>query len=237
MKKPMIGIVPLYDEKKESYWILPGYMKGIERAGGIPVMLPLTSDEDMIASIAEIFDGFLFTGGHDVDPVLYGEVVEEYCGKPCRERDVMEEVLFKHVLELDKPALGICRGLQLFNVLLGGNLYQDIIIQREPKSNIEHQQKPPYDKLVHSVKIEKDTILYGIIGKETIDVNSYHHQGIKQLSKQLKCAAKAEDGMIESVFMPDKRFVLAVQWHPEFIFNSDDDNLKLFVEFVKAVFK
>lgn len=234
MKKPMIGIVPLYDEIKESYWMLPGYMKGIERAGGIPVMLPLTSDEDIIASIADAFDGFLFSGGQDVNPSLYGEVKEEYCGNPCSERDKMEEVLFKRVIELDKPALGICRGLQLFNVLLGGTLYQDIIIQKETKSDIKHQQKPPYHKPVHSVKIEKDTVLYDIIGKDTINVNSYHHQGIKELSKHLKCAAKAEDGMIESVFMPDKRFVLAVQWHPEFLFNVDDDNLKLFVEFVKS---
>ncbi|MEL7648668.1 MAG: gamma-glutamyl-gamma-aminobutyrate hydrolase family protein [Sedimentibacter sp.] len=234
MKKPMIGVIPLYDEKKESYWMLPGYMKGIERAGGIPVVLPLTSDADIIASIADKFDGFLFTGGHDVDPGMYGEKKEEYCGEPCSERDVMEEALFKRVIELDKPAFGICRGLQLFNVLLGGSLYQDMIIQREPKSNIEHRQKPPYDKPVHSVHIEKDTILYDILEKETINVNSYHHQGIKQMSKKLMCAAEAEDGMIESVYMSDKRFVLAVQWHPEFMFNVDDDNLKLFVEFVRA---
>ena len=234
MKKPMIGIIPLYDEKKESYWMLPGYMKGIERAGGIPVMLPLTSDLDMIISIADTFDGFLFTGGQDVDPSMYGEVKEEYCGKPCLERDVMEQALFRHVLELDKPAFGICRGLQLFNVLLGGTLYQDMIIQMESNTKIEHKQKLPYDKTIHLVNIEKDTILYDVIGKEAINVNSYHHQGIKQLSKHLKCAAKAEDGIIESVFMPDKRFVLAVQWHPEFIYNSDDDNLQLFVKFVKA---
>lgn len=234
MKKPMIGIIPLYDEKKESYWMLPGYMKGIEKAGGIPVMLPLTSDIDMIISIADTFDGFLFTGGQDVDPSMYGEVKEKYCGKPCYERDIMEEALFKHVLELDKPAFGICRGLQLFNVLLGGTLYQDMIIQRESNTKIEHKQKPPYDKPIHLVNIEKDTILCDVFGKEVINVNSYHHQGIKQLSKHLKCAAKAEDGIIESVFMPDKRFVLAVQWHPEFIYNFDEGNLQLFVEFVKA---
>lgn len=230
----MIGIIPLYDEKKESYWMLPGYMKGIERAGGIPVMLPLTSDLDIITSIADTFDGFLFTGGQDVDSGMYGEVKEEYCGEPCHERDMMEQALFKRVLELDKPAFGICRGLQLFNVLLGGTLYQDMIVQMESNTKIEHKQNPPYDKPIHLVNIEKETILYDVFEKDAINVNSYHHQGIKQLSKLLKCAAKAEDGIIESVFMPDKKFVLAVQWHPEFIYNSDEGNLKLFEKFVKA---
>ncbi|MFA9422286.1 MAG: gamma-glutamyl-gamma-aminobutyrate hydrolase family protein [Sedimentibacter sp.] len=234
MEKPLIGIIPLYDEKKESYWMLPGYMKGIESAGGIPIMLPLTTDIDMIISFADTFDGFLFTGGQDVEPNMYGEAKEDYCGMQCHERDLMEESLFKLVLELDKPAFGICRGIQLFNVLLGGTLYQDINIQMKSSTRIEHRQKPPYNKPIHLVNIEKDTILYDLLGKQAINVNSYHHQGIKQLSKHLKCAAMAEDGIIESVFMPDKKFVLAVQWHPEFVYNCDEDNLRLFIEFVKA---
>jgi len=126
VKKPMIGVLPLYDEKKESLWMLPGYMKGIEAAGGIPVMLPLISDTDIIMSIADSFDGFLFSGGQDVNPAIYGEKMEAFCGKPCDERDSMERMLFEQVTKLDKPILGICRGLQLFNALLGGTLYQDI---------------------------------------------------------------------------------------------------------------
>mgnify|MGYP000976640359 CR=1 FL=1 len=234
MKKPMIGVLPLYDEKKESYWMLPGYMKAVEEAGGIPVIPALTTDVGDISSIAETFDGFLFTGGPDIDPGIYGEKAEEYCGKPCPERDTMEEILFRDVIKLDKPAFGICRGLQLFNALLGGTLYQDIPSQMPSGKNIIHSQKPPYDKPVHSVHIEKASPLYQVLKLDHMMVNSYHHQGIKRLSDQLVPAAKAEDGLIEAVHMPGKRFIRAVQWHPEFIYKADENNMKLFIEFVKA---
>lgn len=234
MKKPMIGIIPLYDEKKESYWMLPNYMKGIEEAGGIPVMLPLTTDSEVIMSIADAFDGFLFTGGQDVNPDIYGEKTEIFCGKLCIERDCMEEILFKQLIKLDKPAFGICRGLQMFNAVLDGTLYQDINIQMQSEIQIAHQQKPPYDKPVHLVNIEKETPLYRILKADTLMVNSYHHQGIKKLSNQLLCAAKAEDGLTEAVYIPGKRFIMAVQWHPEFIYKADNSNFELFVEFIKS---
>ncbi|OLS33820.1 gamma-glutamyl-gamma-aminobutyrate hydrolase family protein [Bacillus sp. MRMR6] len=233
MGKPMIGVLPLYDNEKESYWMLPGYMRGIEDAGGIPIMLPLTTDEDMIARIANTFDGFLFTGGQDLNPELYGEKIEDLCGEICKERDLMEAALFKHVTELDKPAFGICRGLQLFNVLLGGTLYQDIPTERS-ESKINHQQNPPYTEPVHDVYIARDTLLYNILQTDSIKVNSYHHQGIKNLSEQLVPAATADDSLIEAVVMPNKKFTLAVQWHPEFNYMYDDQNFKLFLEFVRA---
>jgi putative glutamine amidotransferase len=233
MGKPMIGVLPLYDKEKESYWMLPGYMKGIEDAGGIPIMLPLTTDEDLIVRMANRFDGFLFTGGQDVNPELYGEKTKDVCGEICKERDMMEAVLFKHVVDMDKPALGICRGLQVFNVLLGGTLYQDIPTELSG-SKLNHQQKPPYSEPVHDVHIAKDTLLYEILQSESIKVNSYHHQGIKNLSEQLVPAATAEDRLIEAVVMPNKKFILAVQWHPEFNYMHDDQNFKLFLEFVRA---
>jgi putative glutamine amidotransferase len=230
MKKPMIGVLSLYDEEKESYWMLPGYMKGIEEAGGIPVMLPLTTDKDIILSLAHSLDGFLFTGGHDVNPALYGEAATELSGVLCTERDQMEQLLFTFAAELDKPILGICRGLQLFNALLGGTLYQDIPAQRP--SIVNHKQKPPYSKPVHQVYIEKDTLLHQVLQTDSFMVNSYHHQGIKKLSEQLEAAAIADDGLIEAVVMPNKTFILAVQWHPEFSYKQDNHNFKLFQEFV-----
>jgi putative glutamine amidotransferase len=232
MKKPMIGVLPLYDEKKESYWMLPGYMKGVEDAGGIPVMLPLTTDKDIILKLAHSCDGFLFTGGHDVDPAVHGEEVTELSGVLCTERDQMEQLLFTFAAELDKPMLGICRGMQLFNAVLGGTLYQDIPAQRP--STINHKQKPPYSKPVHQVHIEKDSLLHQVLQTDSFMVNSYHHQGIKELSEQLEVAATADDGLIEAVVMPNKIFILAVQWHPEFSYKHDDYNFKLFLEFVKA---
>lgn len=234
MKKPLIGVLPLYDKGKESYWMLPGYMKGIEDAGGIPIMLPLTSDIEVILTIANTFDGFLFTGGHDINPELYGEKVEDVCGELCDERDIMETLLFKQVIDLDKPVFGICRGLQLFNALLGGTLYQDIPTQRRTGNKVEHKQEPPYTKPVHNVYIEEGNQLYKMINTDSMRVNSYHHQGIKKLSEHLLAVAIAEDGLIEAVIMPEKKFVFAVQWHPEFNYKLDDNNFRLFEEFVRA---
>ncbi|MGG4141759.1 gamma-glutamyl-gamma-aminobutyrate hydrolase family protein [Paenibacillus algorifonticola] len=234
MGRPTIGVLPLYDGDKESYWMLPGYMKGIEDAGGIPFVLPLTSDAENITRIANMFDGFLFTGGHDINPEIYGEQIEDVCGELCQERDVMESTLFKQVIDLDKPAFGICRGLQLFNALLGGTLYQDIPAQFKSESSIKHKQAPPYSEPIHHVYIEKGNPLHRIIETENLKVNSYHHQGIKELSKQLISVAKAEDGLIEAVMMPEKKFILAVQWHPEFSYKSDQYNFRLFEEFVKS---
>ena len=123
MSVPIIGVVPLWDEKMGSLWMLPGYMDGIKNAGGLPLMLPLTSDHALISQIAGTVDGVLFTGGHDVFPGLYGEAVSDNCGPCCTERDDMEAMLFTEVvINLDKPALGICRGIQIINVLLGGTL-------------------------------------------------------------------------------------------------------------------
>jgi putative glutamine amidotransferase len=226
MGKPMIGVLPLYDEKKESYWMLPGYMKAVEEAGGIPVMLPLTTDERMIKRISEQFDAFLFTGGHDIDPSFYNEPKREQCGVICAERDEMEKSLFKYVAELDKPMLGICRGMQLFNVVLGGSLYQDLPTEWE--STLNHLQKPPYSVPVHDIYIEKDSVLHDILKTETVKVNSYHHQGIKKLADSLTPVAAAGDGLVEAVVMPDKKFVLAVQWHPEYSYKHDEYNHRLF---------
>lgn len=234
MRKPMIGVLPLYDGDKDSYWMLPGYMKGVEEAGGIPVMLPLTTDIPDIEVLAESFDGFLFTGGHDVDPILYGEKKDDRCGEICTERDELERVLFELAVKLDKPAFGICRGLQLFNVLLGGTLYQDIPSQRPEESEISHKQKPPYAKPAHPVRVLKESGLFRLLGKETLQVNSYHHQGIKGLAPSLEAAAVSESGLIEAVIMPDKRFVWAVQWHPEFSLSEDPDSKVLFRSFVEA---
>jgi len=232
MAKPMIGVIPVYDELRASYWMLPGYMQGIEEAGGIPVMLPLTTESDTILRLAETFDGFLFTGGQDIDPTWYGEEKRERCGDACEERDKLEMELFRHVAGLDKPALGICRGVQLMNVALGGSLYQDLPSERG--GPLTHSQKPPYDAPVHGVDILPGTLLHEIVQADSLRVNSYHHQGIKVLSDQLIPAAHAEDGLIEAVILPGKRFVLGVQWHPEYMYESDPYSLSLFQAFVQA---
>lgn len=233
--KNMIGIVPLIDYEKESYWMLPGYMQGIMEAGGLPVMLPLTDDAKLIGQMVSACDGFLFTGGQDVSPELYGEERLPQCGECCPERDKMEKVLLEAALAADKPVLGICRGIQFLNAALGGTLYQDLPSQL--KTRTEHRQKPPYDNPVHEVCLEAGTALYDLLGTRKIRVNSCHHQAIKELSSQLKAAAVSEDGLIEGVYMPGKKFVWAVQWHPEFFDRTDENSRKIFRAFVSAAGK
>lgn len=232
MEKSIIGIVPLIDREKESYWMLPGYMQGIMEAGGLPVMLPLTEDREGIRQLARYCGGFLFTGGQDVSPELYGEEKIPQCGECCPERDRMESILLEEALRADKPILGICRGIQFINAALGGTLYQDIPFQVNTKT--EHHQRPPYDVPVHEVCVKEGTALYDLLGVQKIKVNSYHHQAVKDLSPRLKAMAVSEDGLIEGAYMPDRKFVWAVQWHPEFSWRTDENSRKIFRAFVES---
>jgi putative glutamine amidotransferase len=196
-------------------------------------MLPLTSDEAALRQLAGLCDGFLFTGGQDVFPGLYGAEPLPCCGAVCELRDAMEQALFSiAVAEQNKPVLGICRGIQIINVFLGGTLYQDIPSQLT-HSVVTYRQKPPYDQPVHQVRIEPGSPLQDLLGVDALMVNSSHHQGIAGLSPNLSPMAQAEDGLIEAVYMKDKPFVWAVQWHPE-IFVQEESSGKIFRAFVDA---
>lgn len=228
MKGPLIGITPFRDGR--DYRLYPEYAQRVAEAGGAPVILPLTEDDAAAERYAEACDGFLFTGGDDVSPALYGE--EPLEGKTFSDpvRDGAEASLLKAVLAADKPVFGICRGLQFVNVFLGGTLYQDLPAQRP--SPVVHAQPRPFDAPSHRVAVFRDTPLSDACGTETIAVNSLHHQGIKDLSPRLSLAAEAEDGLAEAAFMPDKKFVLLVQWHPE-LTPADPFARSLFRTFVR----
>ena len=232
MKKPLIGILPLVDMQRDSYWMLPGYMNGIVQAGGIPLMLPLTSDEQILQQLVSQLDGFLFTGGQDVSPARYAETASSLCGECCVQRDAMETLIFHMAYACGKPMLGICRGIQFFNVVFGGTLYQDL--PTEHPSNTEHHQQPPYDLPIHAVSLVNDSPLHALLGQDTLMVNSYHHQAIKQLAPNLQPMAISEDGLIEAVCVPDKKFIWAVQWHPEFSYHCDENSRKILQHFVNA---
>jgi putative glutamine amidotransferase len=163
MDKPLVGIVPLYDELRHSYWMLPGYMLALEHVGAVPVMLPLTTDQSALRKLTQHLDGFLFSGGQDVAPELYGELPVDCCGAVCPERDAMEKILLELVLESDKPVFGICRGIQFLNVFFGGTLYQDIPSQFQPEIFVPHHQTPPYHQPTHSVTVEPETLLAQIL--------------------------------------------------------------------------
>ena len=232
MKKPIIGVTPLWDKEKNSYWMLPGYLEGLEEAGAIPVILPLAADGADIAQFADLCDGFLFTGGQDVAPQLYREALKPTCGELCPARDTLERELLRQALERDKPLLGICRGLQFLNVALGGTLYQDL--PTEHPSEIGHSMKPPYDQAAHMVCILPDTPLAALLQKTELGVNSCHHQAIKDLAPSLVEMARSKDDLIEAVYLPGRTFVWGVQWHPEMSFRTDEASRKIFEAFVGA---
>lgn len=230
--KPLIGLIPLVDDKLKSLWMLPGYMDGISQAGGIPVMLPLTEDPSDLEQLCAACDGFLLTGGHDVSPSVYGEEKLPVCGVCSEARDRMERLVLEYALRDDKPVLGICRGHQLLNALLGGTLYQDLPSQHP--SAVEHHQQPPYDAPIHTVSILPGTPLRELLERDTLPVNSYHHQAVKARSPQLKPMAVADDGLVEAAYLPGRRFVWSVQWHPEFAFHSDAASAAILSAFVNA---
>lgn len=230
--KPIIGIVPLVDIERESYWMLPGYMKSIEQAGGIGIMFPLTFEQNDLAELLKRVDGLLFTGGPDIFPFMYNEKISEECGQCCFERDEMEFNLFKLAYDLKMPMLGICRGLQMMNVMMHGTLYQDINAQMY--SRVKHHQSMPYDKPIHSVEIDIESPLYKALQVSSLEVNSLHHQGIKDLGHGLKPMATSKDGLIEAIYAPDYPFMWGVQWHPEFSYKSDKNSRLIFYSFVSS---
>jgi putative glutamine amidotransferase len=234
VKKPLIGVMPLYDKSMDSYWMIPGYMKGILDAGGAPVILPIAKDEPTLRFYAGKLDGFLFTGGDDIDPSIYGQEPLPECGAPFPERDGMEIALFRIAFEMDKPMLGVCRGLQLLNVALGGSLYQDIPTQLESGVFVNHNQSPPYDSPSHTVKLVGGELLSSLLGTDEIHVNSSHHQGICRLAPGAVILEKSPDGLIEAFRFPGKRMILAVQWHPEMMPDAEEQRLKIFSHFTRA---
>ncbi len=238
MNKPKIGVLPLYDTKKNSkwnsIWMFPGYLEGIKAAGGMPMILPLLEDEEDIRDLVSCFDGFLFTGGHDIDPERYGQPMYSFCEEISPERDHMELILIDEIRKQDKPVLGVCRGLQLINVAFGGTLYQDLAKQKNNPNLLQHGQKTEFFYPVHDVDISEDSMLKAIVKEDSIRVNSMHHQGIDVLGEGVNAVARAADGVVEAIEVPDMKFCLAVQWHPEFLWSRRDHELNIFKSFVTA---
>ena len=230
--RPIIGLVPLWDEEKESYWMLPGYMKAVELAGGIPLMLPLTGDGDAIEQLLSGLDGIILTGGQDVAPELYHEEPMEGMIVGCAERDSMEWKLLEAALEKKMPVFGICRGIQVMNVFFGGTLYQDIPTQLP--SAVVHRPSGEYGHPSHENEVLQGTPLRDLLNADRIPVNSHHHQGIKELGKGLTAMARSDDGLVEAIVHTDYPFVWAVQWHPELSYVSDENSVKLISAFVNA---
>ena len=230
MKRPVIALTPEHDPSERRIFVKPEYCDAILDAGGIPIVLDQFNIPelygDILPQLLDKFDGVLFTGGVDEwNPERYHEKVSENCGTLDGTRDEFESALYKLVYERNMPHFGICRGIQTMNVCCGGALFQDI---------------PGHRNVNHKAYVEKDTLLYDIIGKEEIEVNSTHHQAVKVPAKNFNVAATSREeacGVItEAMWDKSRAFSLGVQWHPERLWRAhgDESSLKLFKAFVSA---
>ena len=210
------------------------YVKAVTLAGGVPVLLPNNLDISTVEEIAEGLDGILFSGGGDVDPVIFGERATDKLGAVTPRRDDFELALAKYVIEkTDKPVLGICRGIQVLNVAMGGTLHIDL-----PSDGKLCHSLTMYPRNVrsHEIAVQAGTRLEQVMGL-TGKVNSFHHQAIKDLAEGLQVTAvSADDSVIEAVEAPGDRYILGVQWHPEELVEFPEAR-ELFRSFVDAAAK
>ena len=217
-------------EGQDWQLVASDYVRAIERNGGLPILIPnIKSIEDM-SLILDKVDGLLLSGGHDVNPRIYKERNSGKAGNFDNLRDHQEIFMTEYALERDLPILGICRGLQILNVTLGGSIHQDLPSAGFPAHSLNNSLR---NEPSHSLKIFEDSPLYEIFKRDEIWTNSYHHQGINELGKGLKKAALSEEGLVEAVYLDDKKFALAVQWHPEMMYDDKEMNM-IFEKFIDA---
>lgn len=228
--KPIIGMSSRYLLKDNLYSTKAGYVESVLGAGGVPLMLPVLKGNSASALIS-LVDGLIITGGADISPLLYGEQPHPKVTRTARANDEFEFELIREAIRAKKPIFGICRGIQVLNVYLGGTLYQDIVSQIEHPL-CHYQDAAARGEMTHTVSIEPESRLARILGVHTLDVNSYHHQSVKALAPGLKATAFASDGVIEAVENEDGS-ILGVQWHPEGLFQLEEHHARLFTDFVE----
>lgn len=235
--RPLIGITTHRrdsDEgKRDVFGLMTPYVESVRRSGGLPVMIPLGLDDSEVGELFERIDGFVFSGGGDIDPAVLGVDPHDKMYGFDSDRDRIELDLIRRAVKEDKPFLGICRGIQVMNVALGGTLYGDIASQAP--APLKHDYFPGYPRnhMAHPVSIGEETMLARAIQTPVVEVNSLHHQAIKDAAPAAVVAARAPDGIVEAIEAPGRRFAVGVQWHPEWL-QDRDDMRRLFAALVKA---
>lgn len=233
MKRPLVGISTLLlRDISHASRIVPvsdrifsniEFVSAVRNAGGIPVLIPITTDEELISEYVDTCDAFVMHGGPDANPVLFGDEPSEL-GRPGNiESDMCDAGIICGAMENDKPILGVCRGMQMMNLVMGGSLFQDISLVQEKVDRehpdegtkiMVHRQPNPENEPYHYVQTAPGTLAAELFG-DKIAVNSHHHQCVKDPAPGAVVSAWASDGVVEAVEFPGKRFALGLQWHPE----------------------
>jgi putative glutamine amidotransferase len=240
MTRKIVGITCSSSEaspgENARQYLNTAYVMAVLNAGGVPLIIPNVVDEELVECYLGSIDGLMLSGGVDVDPKYFGEKHHPQLGTVDASRDSTELALLKRALERDMPIFGICRGIQTLNVALGGTLYQHIPDQAP--SSIHHQQSDievARNQFSHSIRIEGGSRLKSIVGKDEMLTNSFHHQALKSVAPGLVVTAYAPDGVIEAVEAPDRKYLVAVQFHPEETAPHDVYSHRLFEAFVQAL--
>jgi putative glutamine amidotransferase len=228
--RPLVGITLGDGDEPGVHAMREDYVRSVEQAGAVPVVLPPTRPED-VPVLLDRLDGILLSGGVDVDPGLYGQAPHAKLGRVNRRRDDFELALTREALRRDAPILAICRGQQVLNVATGGTLIQDIPSLVE--GAMEHGARGARCRRSHQVAVTFR--LRQILGADTVSVNSLHHQAVDRIGQGLVMSARCpQDGVVEGLEMPGRQFVIAVQWHPESFWNQSDSFQPLFDAHVEA---
>ncbi len=217
--KPRIGVFPQYDRERRRWFLVEAYVRCIVAAGGEPYLVFSAEERTLQEG-----DGFVFPGGPDVNPLIFGQDAMQGCGDICPERDELELAALRRLAEMTKPVLGICRGIQVMNVALGGTLHQDM----KELTRLQHYQVAANEVTTHEVLVEPGTLLRDVTGKEHFATNSFHHQCIDKPGDGLSVCGRTGDGVIEAVELAGHPFFVGVQWHPEHLAGD------LFARFVES---
>ncbi|GIM27407.1 gamma-glutamyl-gamma-aminobutyrate hydrolase [Clostridium polyendosporum] len=236
MKKPLIGILGnlllvengVFAGMERSY-VNNDYIESVKNAGGVPIIIPPLECIDVIKAQINILDGVIISGGYDINPLFYGDEPREKLGHVHPLVDEFTVKAIKVAVQLGKPILGICKGIQILNVAFGGTLYQDISYM--PGAFVKHSQNVERHAATHSIEVEKGSKLYQITQGD-IQVNSFHHEVLKDVAQGFKVTARAKDGVVEAIEKEGEIFVMGVQWHPEMMAATNEKMMKLFERFI-----
>jgi putative glutamine amidotransferase len=231
-RRPTIGITPDLGESRSDhpvplYELKVAYADAVMRSGGLPLVLPYSDDRAFIDAYLDRVSGVIVTGGaFDIPPEAYGEAAREGMGPMKRSRTDFETTLMQAALARNIPVLGVCGGMQLLNVVLGGTLFQDL--RREVQNAKEHEQSHDRTQPQHPIDVKDGTVMGEVLGRGQVMVNSTHHQAVKRVGEKLVVSATSPDGVIEAIEAPSYAFAVGVQWHPELLIHTVPSHLGIY---------